>query len=328
MINGISIIICCYNSVSRIEETLQHAFALTLPKDFLYEIILVDNNSSDTTRVVALEANRKFNRREIEFIVVVEPQQGLTFARKKGLEVSKYELILFCDDDNHLDINYLVEGKKLFEENSKLGIAGGWCKPKLAQSSGRWIEDFYGALAIEKHPKKSGRVNWVFGAGMILKKTIFAELKKERIEFLLTDRMGKQLTSGGDTEMCLLATFIGYDVTYSHRLQLHHCIATNRLSRRYFFITAHQNFYPVMHLFLLEKLVRRTGQTTVMMYFELFFERVVRIFYFLPRCVVGRHRFYSFISVYGNVLFAGWLCFQWFNFSRTAALIKSNLFHE
>ena len=53
MISGISIIICCFNSASRIEETLRHVFSLSVPENLSCEILLVNNRSTDNTKEVA-----------------------------------------------------------------------------------------------------------------------------------------------------------------------------------------------------------------------------------------------------------------------------------
>ena len=58
--NGISIIICCYNSASRLEKTIQH-IALQKQVSFSFEVVLVDNKSTDKTSSVAQELFSKYN---------------------------------------------------------------------------------------------------------------------------------------------------------------------------------------------------------------------------------------------------------------------------
>lgn len=325
MINGVSIIICCYNSASRIEETLKSIFNLDIPSEFLCEVIVINNNSTDETLKVAQAATKTFGTGLMSFKIVEEQRPGLTFARNKGIEESSYDLILFCDDDNHLDKGYLRAAQKVFASHKEVGIAGGWSKPKFSSNPGLWIEDFYGALAIGKQSKEDGVVRWVFGAGMLFKKEILTELKKAKIKFLLTDRIGSKQTSGGDTEMCLLAKFIGYDSYYSESLQLDHCISPHRLTKKNFIKLSSENFYPVMHLFLLDKIVYKEGTSPLRLFTILFFDRMYRIFYFIPRCFVGRHRFYSFISVYSNALFVSWLLLNGRFFFKTYNLVSLNL---
>src|SRR5687768_14977198 len=87
---GVSLVICCYNSALRLNETLECIFCLNIPVDFSCEVILVDNNSTDNTRLVALAAQQKYSHNEINFKVVAEPTPGLTSARRRGVQESKY----------------------------------------------------------------------------------------------------------------------------------------------------------------------------------------------------------------------------------------------
>jgi glycosyltransferase involved in cell wall biosynthesis len=59
-IQGVSIIVCCYNSAERLPETLKHLALLESNEDVNWELIIVDNNSSDTTIVVCKEECKKF----------------------------------------------------------------------------------------------------------------------------------------------------------------------------------------------------------------------------------------------------------------------------
>lgn len=322
---GISIIVCCYNSELRIDETLKHAFVLQVPEGYECEILLIDNNSSDGTQVTAIEAFSKYHQTFIDFRIIKEPRAGLTFARQRGITESKYNILLFCDDDNHLEQNYLIEAIKILKEKPMVGIIGGWCKPKLQIITSKWLEDFYGALAIDKNAGEDRFVNWVFGAGMILKKEIYSTLLQRNIQLLLTDRLGASQTSGGDTELCLLAKFTGYQIYYSSLLQLDHCIAITRLNRWNFFKTSHQNFYPVMYLSLLESFVLDNGKNVDKLFRHLLNTRLKGIFYFLPRCILGKHQYYSFISVYSNALYAAWLVMNKSDFYSTYKKIRNNL---
>ena len=142
MNSGISIIVCCYNGAARIDETLNFIFALKIPAGFSCEVILVDNNSTDDTKLIAFAAHKKYSGSEIMFRLVPEYEAGLTSARRKGIQESKYPLILFCDDDNHLDSNYVAAAKQIFDDNPGIGIVGGWSKPKLMVNPGSWIRIF------------------------------------------------------------------------------------------------------------------------------------------------------------------------------------------
>src|SRR5687768_12830335 len=105
--NGFSIIICCYNSASRIDETLRYVSDLTIPDGKNCEVIVINNNSGDNTAELAVAKKKIFDQRKIAFRVIEEPRPGLSVARKTGASASFYDTIIFCDDDNHLNPDYL-----------------------------------------------------------------------------------------------------------------------------------------------------------------------------------------------------------------------------
>jgi len=100
----ITVILCCYNSVSRLQSTLEHLFKQKLNSDISWEVLLIDNNSNDNTAEVSKSIWKSFDS-EINFTVISEPMPGLSYARKKATNSANGELLVFCDDDNWLDDN-------------------------------------------------------------------------------------------------------------------------------------------------------------------------------------------------------------------------------
>ena len=96
MTTGVSVIICCYNSVSRLHDTLTHLLKQKY-SGFGFEIIIVDNASTDETSAFAEKLLS--NQTGISYTVVNEPESGLSFARKRGYITAQYGFLLYCDDD-------------------------------------------------------------------------------------------------------------------------------------------------------------------------------------------------------------------------------------
>ena len=321
-----SVIICCYNSQSRIAETIRYLAAQKVPDELKWELIIVNNASTDNTRLIASQS-WKINLPNASFHIVDEPVPGLSSARQKGIAVAQFDILIFCDDDNHLDANYLSQASLLMKLNPRVGLIGGWVRPKLPVYPGRWIEDFYPALAIGKQSDKDGEVEWVFGAGMVLRREIFTTLKTRKIELMLTDRVGGKQTSGGDAEICMAARFVGYSVLYSNSIILDHQIAEHRLAKRSFIKGNYRNVFPVVYLYLMEKLMKNKEESFDRMYRNFFFDRLSLIFHFLPRWFFGRHRFYSFIMLYQNLQLLVWLLTRRARFESSASDIRKNLYH-
>ena len=120
---GVSIIICCYNSSSRIREVVEYLSKQIQIIDFLSEIIIVDNASSDHTSELVKELISQYNFLEINLFLEKKP--GLMHAREKGVNESKYEYLLYCDDDNFLSNNYVNSVYEIMSNNSDVGVCGG-----------------------------------------------------------------------------------------------------------------------------------------------------------------------------------------------------------
>ena len=82
----ISVVLCTYNRWVSLERTLESFQKISSSEDFSWELILVDNNSSDKTQDIA-EKFKKDGGLNLHY--VFEDQQGLSFARNRGIEHSR-----------------------------------------------------------------------------------------------------------------------------------------------------------------------------------------------------------------------------------------------
>jgi len=326
---GVSVIVCCYNSGQRIAETTRHLREQKVPRNLLWEVIIVNNASTDNTVDVATASWNAGGDTHGRFRVVEEFTPGLSAARKKGVDSAAYDVLIFCDDDNHLDPDYIIQAYQLLAQKPDVAILGGWVKPKLPADVGNWIVDFYPALAIGRQAPCDGYVDWVFGAGMVLKKEVFTTLDRRNIRLLLSDRLGKKQTSGGDSEICMAARFVGYKVYYSEALVLYHQIAPHRLRRKSFFQANYKNVFPVIYTYLMNRLSSIDAITSVhKMYHTYLWGCVKSVFHFFPRCILGRHQMYSAIILFQNLQLIVWLLSRKRRFGETVTVIRTNLYHD
>jgi glycosyltransferase involved in cell wall biosynthesis len=323
--NGVSIIICCYNGAARIGETLTCLARQRLPASFPCEVILVDNNSNDETVEVASHVWEKAANQEIRFRIVKEEKQGLSFARRTGLHAATFPIVIFCDDDNHLEDTYVQNAATLFTQKPDIGIAGASISPKFKVQPGSWVKDFYSSLAIGQMSPSDSYVDWVYGAGMVVSKQLYQAIENSGISLFLTDRLGNKHTSGGDAELCLLARYLGFGVYFSTKLRLHHAIESRRLSKRKFVKDNFLIVFPVIYLYLLGRIIADKTVLATELYRDMLKRSAGQSFYFFPRIVVGRHRFYSFILFFQNIQILGWLFFRKARFEKITTQIKENL---
>ena len=121
--NGVSVIICCYNSANRIEKTLKHLSSQCLPP-VPVEIIVVDNASKDLTKEVARKFWANNGNNQIAFKIVEELSPGLNNARERGVSEAIYNIGIFCDDDNWLFPDFVSKAYQQLIEDPTIGLIG------------------------------------------------------------------------------------------------------------------------------------------------------------------------------------------------------------
>jgi glycosyltransferase involved in cell wall biosynthesis len=133
-------------------------------KDF--EIIVVDNNSTDRTSEIA---------KEFGAILVSEKNQGVAFARNKGAKVSKGEILAFTDADTILPKNWLSKIKEEFERGKNLIAFGGSCQFYSGPISARLASKFFLKPFLILDKFFSGGFN-LMGCNMAIKREAFLKV--------------------------------------------------------------------------------------------------------------------------------------------------------
>ena len=234
--NGVSIIICCHNSAGRIAETLKHLW-IQETGGFPFEIVLVDNNCADDTVGVA---NREWivSGQRIPLRIVGESVPGLSAARIKGVTSASFEYALFCDDDNWLGSDYVKRAHDVMERDPKIGILGGSSTAHSDVDLPDWFEPVKGNYAVGFQSTggaadTSGR-SYLWGAGMVFRKNVLEAMIGRGVTSVLSDRTGKDLSSGGDSELCKWFLMLGYSLWYDPELKFTHFLESDRLTDKYY----------------------------------------------------------------------------------------------
>lgn len=232
---GVSIVICCFNSEKRLPETLQHLWKQDITPQMQLEVLLVDNNCTDMTIDVALKNHSSANTR-IPLRIIEEKTPGLTFARIAGIRNATFDTVILCDDDNWLDADYCSIAHEILEKNPVVGLAGGCSEGVFEVEPPNWFFSISGAWALGSSDYRGlleGDKAFLRGAGLILRRTHFLELLDSGFEFIASDRKGKALNSGGDSEISHEFLRRGHRLYFDGRLKLKHWIPANRLTREY-----------------------------------------------------------------------------------------------
>jgi glycosyltransferase involved in cell wall biosynthesis len=231
MPKSISVVIACYNSEKVIATTLKHLQNQKDWKQINWEILLVNNNSTDLTVDIALET---WNQNPIVPLkIILEEKVGEANARKAGIKAAQYEIISVVDDDNWVSENWISTISTYFD-NPEIGLVGCAGDGEFESTPPLWFEENKTAFAIGKlydgdfvNITKDALVP---GAGLSMRKCVYDLLFELDFQPLLQGRVGTKQSAGADSEMCYITRLLGYKIYYSNQLKFKHFTATHRIS--------------------------------------------------------------------------------------------------
>jgi glycosyltransferase involved in cell wall biosynthesis len=229
---GLSVIICCYNAALRLPETLRHLAMQEVPAQVAWEIILVDNASTDNSRERAQLEWDKYHFSGIPFYTTEEQRPGKTFALKTGVTKALYEYILICDDDNWLNADYIAKAIGILDANKEIGAVGGQSFAVADVVLPDWFSEFGYAYAVGKQDERSADLNgkrYLWGAGMVFRTSAYNRAYQKH-EALLSGPVSDQLSRGEDVEFCMRLTLLGYRLRYDESLLFRHYMPMQRLT--------------------------------------------------------------------------------------------------
>jgi glucosyl-dolichyl phosphate glucuronosyltransferase len=117
----ITVILCTYNRCHSLARTLDSIANSTLPESVAWEVLVVDNNSTDQTRDVVAEISSRIPGR---FRYVFEPTQGKSYALNTGIREARGELLAFTDDDVMVAPEWLENLTSALHDSQWAGATG------------------------------------------------------------------------------------------------------------------------------------------------------------------------------------------------------------
>jgi glycosyltransferase involved in cell wall biosynthesis len=233
---AVSAIVCTHNPrEDYLRRTLEGLKAQALPlKD--WELLLVDNASNEPL-AGRFDLSWHPHARHVR-----EEKTGLTHARLCGIAAARAELLIFVDDDNVLRADYLQASLKIAADYPKLGAWNGSCIPEFEAEPPAELRPWLGGLLIEKlaAPIQAmiprGGPALPTGAGLSVRRTVALRYREEVLRDPLRqalDRSGKNLGSGGDSDLALCGYALGLGAGRFPELELTHLISARRLTLEY-----------------------------------------------------------------------------------------------
>ncbi len=162
----ISVVIPAYNEEEFIGECLKALQAQTRLPD---EVIVVDNNSSDNTSVVAKKLGAK---------VVVEKQAGITPARNAGFNAATGDIIARTDADTRPHPDWLEKISQCFDSPNTIGVTGTNEFYDAPKDSKALVEKIFTVAYFQGSKKLIGGVT-LYGSNMAIRRSAWDKIKDE-----------------------------------------------------------------------------------------------------------------------------------------------------
>jgi glucosyl-dolichyl phosphate glucuronosyltransferase len=230
-----SIIIPTYNRADELRETIRSIAKLTVAGD--WELLVVDNNSTDHTPAVVEEEKVSF---PAPFRYLFEPEQGRYAALNTGIRAARGAIIATTDDDARVAPDWLMRAAAALEA---LGCdyVGGKVWPIWKGARPAWLPNrpgrHWAVLALQDHGDKplefggNALPAWPLGINIATRREAF-----DRIE-LFDNRLGRKagtLRNQAQREWHLRARAAGLRGFYVPDMVVHHVVEGRRLTKEYF----------------------------------------------------------------------------------------------
>lgn len=227
----ISAIICTHNRATYLAKAIQSLMDQRMPKD-KYEIIVVDNCSTDSTKEVVAQFVGTNNIR-----YVYESNLGLSFARNTGWRNARGRYVAYLDDDAIACQGWLEKISEVFETvKPKPGCVGGRVEPVWESARPGWLSDWllHGLAIIDwktPHVLTNLSAEWLVGANIAFPVEILQCVGGFTSNL---DRVGNNLLSSGDVFLEKQIMKMGYSCFYHPDIVVGHHIFGSRLNQSWF----------------------------------------------------------------------------------------------
>lgn len=166
----LSVIVCTYNRADDLQCALETLCNQRLDTS-LYEIIVVDNNSTDSTQ----EVTETFCRRYPNVSYVHETQQGLSHARNRGWREAHGTYVAYTDDDCKLPPQWLVVALQVIHHHAP-AVFGGPYFPFYKTPVPRWFKDSYGSNVHAREARVLNQNEFISGGNIFFRRSLLEHL--------------------------------------------------------------------------------------------------------------------------------------------------------
>ena len=224
----LSIIICTYNR----ERFLPGLFTSIIEQSMdrsRFEVVLVNNNSTDNTEKLCREFME--GHPEINTSYHVETDQGLSYARNRGIEESKGEYVTFADDDALLDRDFAQEATEYLDKHPETSEVGGPIFLKYMERipawENPWMNSLLGYFNPSEQPYRMNKKNKRYprGSNMTFRRNIFSQYGSFNVNL---GRVGRTLIGGEEKDIAFRILDSGGKIDYHPDIKVYHLVPEER----------------------------------------------------------------------------------------------------
>jgi len=244
----ISVVVPTYNRSTLLERALRSLFSQAAD-ELSFEIIVVDNNSSDATpeTVESLKTSSPVRLRSVR-----EPRQGNAYARNTGIDHAAAPIVAFLDDDVVADENWVRTIKAALDRDRQLSFVGGRILPLWEQVPPSWLTPAHWApLALLDYGKDRKVIAGAAPPGLL---TANIGVRREVFDEIGRFSPALQRVKGGigsmeDHEFLLRMCRRGKSGMYVPDLITRAAVDPERMTKSYHrrWHRGHGRFYAIMH---------------------------------------------------------------------------------
>ena len=229
----ISVILCTYNRDKYIYNVLKSVAENDYPHD-QYEIVLVNNNSTDGTENECRRFQADYP--DIRFRYFLETNQGLSYARNCGIRNAQGDLLAYVDDDATVNPEYLRTYSDFFTHHPEAVAAGGPILPVYETEEPEWMTHYTrqlitGKLFLGNNQREFPRGAFPGGGNACYRKSVFDTVGLFNVEL---GRKGNSLIGAEEKDLFDKMTTHSMHFFYLPNAILYHIIPPHKLTQDYF----------------------------------------------------------------------------------------------
>ena len=229
----VSVAICSYNRARFIIEALESVFNQDFDKN-LFEVIVVDNNSTDNV----MEVLQKYKELHpsYNFRFYNEPNQGVAFTRTRLAKEAVGEIVAYLDDDSTAEPGWLKYMVEFYDAHPDVYSIGGKIIPRMLVEIPDWYSKYLsgllGSYDLGKKVMRMKGAKYPCGANMSFRKKVFEEIGYFNTEL---GRSGTGLLATEEKDIYLRILKQGHKVYYLPHVAVQHSTEAIKFDKKYFY---------------------------------------------------------------------------------------------